>query len=183
MIVKSGLMKQSAMKNWDEDELEKFIRVNKDKFDVYHPEPGHNQQFLKKLLNKFKKVISIVPYLLKVGVATVVIFTLSFLVWRMYICPPLTKISLKYWRVEHDYRYQIHRNTRLIYSYIDNPEGKAQFKAELQKFDDSFKGLKKQLKANPSADNIVNMLGFYKEKLLTLEGDIQNYSTKKRLNN
>jgi hypothetical protein len=83
------------MNNWDEDELEKFIKTNKDKFDVYQPEEGHHQLFLKKLLNKFREVISIVPYLVKVGVATVLIFALSFLVWKMYICPPLTHISLK----------------------------------------------------------------------------------------
>jgi hypothetical protein len=162
------------MKIWEEEELEKFIRENKDKFDTYHPEPDHNQLFLTKLFKKFKEVISIVPYLVKVGIATILIFILSFVVWKTSLSPPLTRISLKYWKVEHDYKYRIRRNSRQTYNYINNSEDRAKFKSELQKFDDSYKILKKQLKENPSADNIANMLKFYNEKLLTLEEEIQN---------
>jgi hypothetical protein len=170
------------MKTWEEQELEKFIRDNKDKFDVHQPEPNHNQHFLNKLINKFKEVINIVPYLVKVFIATILIFILSFLLWRTYICPPLTRISLKYWKVEHDYKYQINRSTRLTYTYINNLEEKAKFKFELQKFDETYKILKEQLKENPSLDNIANMLKFYKEKLLTLEENAQNYRNRNTLN-
>src|SRR4030042_7007962 len=170
------------MKTWEEQELEKFIRDNKDKFDVHQPESNHNQHFLKKLINKFKEVINIVPYLVKVGIATILIFILSFLLWRTYICPPLSRISLKYWKVEHDLKYQINRSTRLTYNSISNLEEKAKFKSELQKFDETYKILKKQLKENPSADNIVNMLRFYKEKFLTLEENIQNDRNRNTLN-
>jgi hypothetical protein len=178
-----GLKTYSNMKNWKEEELEKFIRDNKDKFDVYQPEPDHNQHFLNKLFNKFKEVISIVPYLVKVGIATILIFILSFGVWKIYIAPPLTRISLKYWKVEHNYKYRIHRSTRQTYTYINNLDEKAKFKSELQKFDDSYKMLKKKLKENPSAENISNMLRFYKEKLLTLEENIQNDRDKNTQNN
>lgn len=171
------------MKNWEEEELEKFIRDNKDKFDIYEPESDHNQYFLKKLIKKFKEIINIVPYLVKVGLATIVIFTLSFLIWRTYICPPLTRISLKYWKAEHDYRYHIQRSIQLNYNYTNNLEEKAKFKFELQKFDDSYKILRKQLKENPSADNIANMLKFYQEELLTLEENIQNYTNKNTQSN
>jgi hypothetical protein len=170
------------MKTWEEQELEKFIRDNKNKFDIYQPEPNHNQHFLNKLINKFKEVINIVPYLVKVGIATILIFILSFLVWRTYICPPLTHISLKYWKVEHDYKYQINRNTRLIYNHINNPEEEAKFKFELQKFDETYKILREQLKENPSSDNIANMLKFYNEKLLTLEENAQNYRNRDTVN-
>ena len=170
------------MKNWKEEELEKFIRNNKDKFEIYQPEPDHDQHFLNKLINKFKKVINIVPYLVKVGVATILIFILSFLLWRIYICPPLSCISLKYWKVEHNYKYQINRSTRLTYSYINNSEEKAKFKSELQKLNEAYGILKKQLKENPSEDNIANMLRFYKEKLLTIEENSQNYRNKNTLN-
>jgi len=166
------------MKKWNEEELEKFIRENKDKFDIYQPEPEHSQHFLIKLINKFRKVISIVPYLIKVGVATLLIFIISFFIWKTFIAPPLTHISLKYWKVEHNYRYQINRNTSLVYHYINNSDDKTKFQSELQKFDDSYAILKKQLKKNPSADNIVNMLRFYKEKILMLEEKIENYRTK-----
>jgi len=177
-----GLKTNSNMKNLEEDELEKFIRDNKDKFNVYQPEPNHDQHFLNKLIKKFKEVINIVPYLVKVGMATILIFILSFLLWRTYICPPLTHISFKYWKVEHDYKHQINRSTRLTYNYINNLEEKAKFESELQKFDDNYKILKKQLKENPSADNIANMLRFYKGKLLTLEENTQNYRNRNPLN-
>jgi len=171
------------MKNLQEEELEKFIRDNKEKFNIYEPESDHSQHFLKKLVNKFKEVISIVPYLVKVGLATILVFILSFLIWRAWICPPLTRISLKYWKAEHDYRYQIHRNTQLTYNYINNPEDKAKFRIELKRFDDSYEILKKQLRDNPSVDNIANMLNFYQKELLTLEENIQNYTDKKSQSN
>jgi hypothetical protein len=170
------------MNYWDEDELEKFVRANKDKFDVYQPDSGHQQQFLKKLLDRFREIVSIVPYLVKVGVATLLIFILSFFVWKLYLCPPLTHISLKYWRVEHNFRYHINRSTKLIYSYINNQEDSIRVEARLQKFDDSYNMLKKQLKKNPSPDNITKMLGLYKEKLLSLEEEVQTFRNKTPLN-
>jgi hypothetical protein len=166
------------MKNMEEEELEKFIRKNKDKFDVFQPEPNHDQHFLNKLINKFREVINIVPYLIKVGVATVFIFILSFLLWRAYICPPLSRISFKYWKAEHDYKHQISRSTRHAYNSTGNSEEEAEFKSELQKYDEDYKVLKKQLKENPSEDNIAKMLKFYKEKLLTLEENTHNYSNR-----
>ncbi len=169
------------MKNQNEDQLERFIRANRDEFNKDQPEAGHYQLFLRKLVNKFREVISIVPDLVKVGIATVLIFALSFLIWKLYICPPLTHVSLKYWRVEHDFRYQINRNTRLVYSYIDNPEDSVRFSAEVRKFDDSYKILKQELRKTPSPDNIVKMLGFYKNELLTMQGEVQNYRDKKQL--
>ena len=178
-----GLNTFGIMKSLREEELEKFIRDNKEKFDISEPESDHGQHFLKKLVKKFKEVINIVPYLVKVGLATILVFFLSFLIWRAYICPPLTRISLKYLKAEHDYRYQIHRNTQLTYNYINNSEEKAKFRFELQKFDDSYEVLKKQLIDNPSVDNIAKMLKFYQEKLLTLEENIQDYTNKKSQSN
>jgi len=171
------------MKIREEEELEKFIRENKDKFDTYHPETNHYQLFLTKLIKKFREVISIVPHLIKVGIATILVFLLSFVVWKTYLSPPLTHISLRYWKVEHNYKYRIHRSTRQAYDIINNSEDKAEFNSELQKFEDSYKILKKQLKENPSEDNIANMLRFYKERLLTLEEDIQNYRNRNTQNN
>jgi hypothetical protein len=170
------------MENPEEQELEKFIRENKDKFDIYEPDSDHSEHFLKKLVTKFKQVIDIVPYLVKVGLATILIFILSFLLWKAFISPPLTHVSLKYWKVERDYRHQIHRNTRLAYNYINNPEEKAKFKSELQSFDDSFKILKSKLRNNPTAENIAEMLKFYQDELLTLEENVQNFTNQNRQN-
>jgi hypothetical protein len=166
------------MKNLKEEELEKFIRENKDKFDIDEPESEHNEHFFNKLINKFKAVINIVPYLVKVGITTLLIFILSFLIWRTWLCPPLTRISFKYWKAEHDYKRQINRTTRLTFHSIDNLEEKTKFKSELQEFDETYSILKKQLKENPSEDNIADMLRFYKEKLLAIEENIQNNRNK-----
>jgi hypothetical protein len=171
------------MENQEEQELEKFIRENKDKFDIYEPDSDHSQHFLKKLVTKFKEVIDIVPYLVKVGLATLLIFTLSFLIWKAFICPPLTHVSLKYWKAEHDYRHQIRRNIHLANNYINVPEEKAKFKSEVQKYDDSFKILKTKLRANPSAENIADMLKLYQDELLALEGYVQNNTNQSRQNN
>ena len=163
------------MEDWDEEELEKFIRENKDKFDIYQPEPHHNQHFLNKLIKKFKEVINIVPYLVKVGIATLLIFALSFFIWRAYLCPPLSSISFKYWKVEHDYKRQINRSILLFNNSATKPEEIATFKSELQKSDETYDLLKKQLKEDPSENNIARMLKFYQDKLLSLEGYDQNY--------
>ncbi len=170
------------MKIRKEEELEKFIRENKDKFDTYQPDPDHNQLFLARLIKKFKEVISIVPYLVKVGIATILIFILSFFVWKIFLSPPLTRVSLKYWKAEHNYKYRIHRNTRLTYNYINSLEERTEFDSELQKFDESYKILKEQLKENPSEDNKANMLRFYNDKLLTLEENIQKYRSRNTQN-
>jgi hypothetical protein len=163
--------------NWNEDELEKFIRSNRDKFNENQPAPDHQQLFLNKLLRKFREIISIVPYLAKVGVATLIIFTLSFFIWKMYISPPLTHVSLKYWKVERGYRYRINRNTRLVYSYATTRQDSARLESRISKYDNSYNLLKKQLKKDPSPDNIVKMLGLYKEEVLSLESEVQNYRT------
>lgn len=163
------------MKNWDEDELEKFIRDNKDKFDKYAPDQDHAQHFLKRLTNKFKEVIDIMPYLVKVGIVTILIFIISFFVWKAYLCPPLTHISFKYWKVEHGYKSQINRNIRMTYRYITNPEEREKFDSELQKSDETYKNLKQLLRENPSEENIADMLRFYKDKVLTLQENAQQY--------
>lgn len=170
------------MKNWDEDELEKFIRENKDKFDKYPPDKDHAQNFLKKLTNKFKEVIDIMPYLMKVGIVTILIFVMSFFLWKVYLCPPLTRISFKYWKVEHGYKSQISRNIRMNFRYITDPEAKKEFDAELQKSDEAYKNLKRQLRENPSDENIANMLRFYKDKILTLQEITQQYQYRNPMN-
>ncbi len=171
------------MKNWDEEELEKFIRDNKDKFDKYPPDQNHAQHFLKKLANKFREVIDILPYLVKVGMVTVLIFIISFFLWKEYLGPPLTSISFKYWKVEHGYKSRINQNIRMNYRYISNPEKRKEFDSELQKFDEKYKILKQQLRENPSEENIADMLKFYNDQMLTLQEHAQYYQNRNPMNN
>ena len=86
------------MEKWNnitEEELEKFIIENKDKFNRYSPKPGVEERFHIKLLNRFKKIISIVPHLIRVAIATVIIFIISIWTWNTYIRKDRHEITLK----------------------------------------------------------------------------------------
>jgi hypothetical protein len=77
------------------DNIEKFIRENKDKFGSESPNDSHMEKFFNKLNNKILHVISIVPYLIRVAIATVIIFTASIIIWNNFIRKDRDEISLK----------------------------------------------------------------------------------------
>jgi hypothetical protein len=81
--------------NWNEDNIEIFIRENKDQFSKYDPSTYHDNIFLKKLYKRFKKFISIVPYLVKVFIVTVIVFTISIWSWNNYLRKDRHEITLK----------------------------------------------------------------------------------------
>jgi len=76
------------------DNLEKFIRENRDKFGVYRPPDGHMENFLFKLNYRIRHMINIVPYLLRVAIGTIIIFVASILVWNNYIRKDRNEITL-----------------------------------------------------------------------------------------
>lgn len=80
---------------FNEDNIEKFIRDNKEKFDKCDPSLYHSDHFLLKLHKKFKKLISIVPYLVKVFVFGTMIAILSIWIWNSYIRKDRHEITLK----------------------------------------------------------------------------------------
>jgi hypothetical protein len=69
----------------NEDTIEKFIRENKDKFGVYRPPDSHLEKFLFKLNYRIRHLINIVPYLIRVAIATVIIFSASIIIWNGFI--------------------------------------------------------------------------------------------------
>jgi hypothetical protein len=74
------------MKNWTDEELEKFIRDNKDALvDGCRPIVGHELKFMTKLQLRVKHYVDITPYLVKVGIITVVVFILSVYVWYSFL--------------------------------------------------------------------------------------------------
>jgi hypothetical protein len=83
------------MGNFNHDTIEKFIFENKDEFETYSPPENHLDRFLFKLNFRIRHFISIVPYLIKVAVATVVIFIASVVVWNNYIRRDRHEISLR----------------------------------------------------------------------------------------
>jgi hypothetical protein len=74
------------MKDWNEKELEKFIRENKDILvDGCRPITGHEEKFLMKLQSRVKKFVELTPYFVKVAIITVIIFICSYLIWNNFI--------------------------------------------------------------------------------------------------
>ena len=80
---------------FNEDSIETFIRKNKDKFGVYHPHDGHMENFLFKVKYRLRYIISIVPYLIRLGIASILIFTASIIIWNNYIRKDRHEISLR----------------------------------------------------------------------------------------
>lgn len=79
----------------NEDTIEKFIRENKNKFGVYRPPDSHLEKFIFKLNYRIRHIISIAPYLLRVAVATVIIFIASIIIWNNYIRKDRHEVTLR----------------------------------------------------------------------------------------
>jgi hypothetical protein len=77
------------------DNIEKFIRENRDKIGVDQPQDIHMEKFLIKLNNRILHIISIVPYLIRVAISTVLIFAVSILIWNNYIRKDRHEITLR----------------------------------------------------------------------------------------
>ena len=84
------------MSNLRNKNLEEFIRENQEVFNSNQPPDKHEEVFLYKLRTRFKHFISIVPYLLKIAIATIIIFTISIIAWNNYIRKDRDKITLKH---------------------------------------------------------------------------------------
>ena len=79
----------------NEDNIENFIRQNKNKFDVYLPPFSHLEKFIFKLNYRIRYIISIIPYLIRVAIVTVIIFAASIIIWNNYIRKDRNEISLR----------------------------------------------------------------------------------------
>jgi hypothetical protein len=83
------------MKEWTEDEIEQFIRDNRDRFNIATVTNRHEDKFLVKLSKRFKKIVSIIPHLVKVAIATIIVFIISIWAWNSYIRKDRHEITLK----------------------------------------------------------------------------------------
>ena len=79
-----------------EDPIEKFIRENKDEFGASNPPENHMGKFLFKLNRRIRHIISIAPYLVKVAVVTILIFTASIIIWNNFLRSDREVLKLKY---------------------------------------------------------------------------------------
>jgi len=83
------------MPSINEKNIENFIRKNKDIFGDYRLPDNHLERFMYKLNNRIRNIISIVPYLIKVTIATIIIFAASIIIWNNYIRKDRHDITLR----------------------------------------------------------------------------------------
>jgi len=165
-------MKNSIdMKNIDD-----IIRSNKDFFEDAEPSEGHMERFNRKLEMRFQVATvkrSIVPYLLKAAVVTLLITLSSLWTWDHFIRSSsnrmtLGQVSPQYKEVENYYVHQVNMMEGEIVDVglKNNPEQKSLLMKEMKSMDSTYVSLQKELKANPNDERIINaMIEHYQTKL------------------
>jgi len=156
--------------------LEDIISKNKDLFEVAEPSDGHFERFNRKLEMRFQVVTpkrSIVPYLLRAAVVTLLVTLSSLWTWDHFIRPGNSKMTLgdvspQYKEVENYYRHQVNLVEGEIVN-IDinnNSEQKTMLMNEMKSMDSVYISLQKELSANPGDERIINaMIEHYQTKL------------------
>jgi hypothetical protein len=160
-----------GMKNIDE-----IIRNNKDFFEDAEPSKGHFERFNRKLEIRFQVKTpkrSIVPYLLRAAVVTLLVTLSSLYSWDHFLRPAnsrmkLGQVSPQYKEVENYYIHQVNMMEGEIVN-IDlknNPEQRTMLMKEMKSMDSVYVSLQKELKANPNDERIITaMIDHYQTKL------------------
>lgn len=81
--------------NLSEHHIEDFIRKHKNDFDNDNLNDDHEKKFMNKLYKRFKRIVSIVPYLIRVFIITIIVFVISLWLWNSYIRKDRHDITLK----------------------------------------------------------------------------------------
>jgi hypothetical protein len=165
------------MKNsTDMKSIEDIIRSNKDFFEDAEPSEGHLERFNRKLEKRFQTNTikrSIVPYLLKAAVVTLLITLSSLWTWDHFIRTgssrmTLGQVSPQYKEVENYYVHQVNMMEGEIVNVDlkNNPQQKEMLLKEMKSMDSTYVSLQKELKANPNDERIINaMIEHYQTKL------------------
>lgn len=156
--------------------IEDLIRDNRGFFDESEPGEGHFERFTRKLEARFAvKTVkrSIVPYLLKAAVVTLLVTLSSLWTWDHFLRPDrgrmtLGDISPEYREVENYYAHQVNlmEDELAGIDFRNNPEQKLMLRDELKSMDSISVQLQKELYANPNDERIINaMIEHYQAKL------------------
>jgi hypothetical protein len=160
--------------------IEDIIRENKDFFEA-EPSKGHLERFSTMLEVRFRKETpkrSIVPYLLRAAVVTLLVTLSSLWTYDNFLSPGSRKMALgdvspEYREVENYYIHQVNlmegelRNS----DFISSPEQKDMLISEMKSMDSVYVSLQKELKAHPNDERIINaMIEHYQTKV-----DVMNY--------
>lgn len=161
--------------------IEEIIRKSKEVFEDNEPMDGHFDRFswkLEKRLHSQTTKKSIVPYLLRAAVVTVLVTLSSLWAWDNFIrkdngMMALGDVSPQYKEVENYYVHQVSmmQNELMNIDFGTNPEQKTMLENELKSMDSVYVHLQVELKANPNDERIINaMIEHYQTKV-----DIMNY--------
>jgi hypothetical protein len=163
----------TGMKN-----IEDIIRNNKEFFEGAEPMEGHFERFNRKLESRFgtRTVMvkrSIVPYLLKAAVVTLLVTLSSLWTWEHFIRSDRNRMTLgdvspEYREVENYYVHQVNvmENELGSLDLKNNPAQKRALMSELKSMDSVYVQLQKELKANPNDERIINaMIEHYQTKV------------------
>jgi hypothetical protein len=156
--------------------IEELIRSNRDFFEEAEPREGHLDRFRMKLEKKYqtgKAIRSIVPYLLKAAVVTLLVTLSSLWTWDHFIRSDrnrmtLGQVSPQYREVENYYIHQVNlAESELTESTIaKDPRQLEMLKNEMKSMDSVYVQLQKELKANPNDERIINaMIQHYQTKV------------------
>lgn len=156
--------------------LEEIIKKRRGEFDDREPSDGHFERFSFKLatrLHTAKTKRSILPYLLKAAVVTLLVTLSSLWTFDHFIRPSLKKtmtlseVSPEYREVENYYVRQVSFMENEFTSMdFNNPEQKKIMLQELASMDSTYVELQKELKANPNDQRIVDaMIKHYQSKI------------------
>jgi hypothetical protein len=156
--------------------LEEIIKRGRSEFDDREPSDGHFERFSFKLatrLHTVKTKRSIIPYLLKAAVVTLLVTLSSLWTFDHFIRPSLKKtmtlseVSPEYREVENYYVRQVSFMENEFTSMdFNNPEQKKIMMQELASMDSTYVELQKELKANPNDQRIVDaMIKHYQSKI------------------
>lgn len=168
--------------------IEEIIRSNRDFFEDKEPSEGHLERFNMKLGMRFGKVAvkrSIVPYLLKAAVVTLLVTLSSLWTWDHFLRPDRNRMTLgdvspQYREVENYYLYQVNLMESEIKSidFINNTEQNDLLTKELENMDSVYIQLQKDLKANPDDERIINaMIEHYQTKIEVMNFIINQLKT------
>ncbi len=161
--------------------LEEIFKKGRSEFDDREPSDGHFERFSFKLATRLHAgnlKRSIIPYLLKAAVVTLLVTLSSLWSFDHFIKPnlkrtmTLSEVSPEYREVESYYVQQVNfiegEFTTLDFR---NPEQKEIMMQELASMDSVYVELQKELKANPNDQRIIDaMIKHYQSKI-----DVMSY--------
>jgi hypothetical protein len=161
--------------------IEDIIRGNKDLFEDAEPSKGHIERFNAMLEVRFRKEApkrSIVPYLLRAAVVTLLVTLSSLWIYDNFLSSGSSRMALgdvspQYKEVENYYIHQVNMMESEITdaNLFSSPEQKQMLKKEMESMDSVYVSLQKELKSNPNDDRIINaMIEHYQTKV-----DVMNY--------